>query len=159
MKHLTAIAMSMLALSGCFYPEVDEGGFPRGVDAGVDAAIGVDVGVDTNVWIPLAPTVAWCSSGSYQLPCTCVDQVGFAFTTCAAAIAEATNNPARLALASCIDTARGDGAGCGRPYCEDVRICYDQNQSAMTADDKQAVATAYECIDAELRAANCVGAP
>lgn len=152
MKHLTAIVLSMVALSGCFYPEVDEGGFPRGVDGGVDAAVvdtGIDTGIDTSIWVPLPATVAWCASASYNLPCTCADDLISAFSICDIQVMAVRTNAARIAMASCIDSAR-DGAGCGNPYCEGVRSCYEQNDSALTVDDRAALANAYECIANQL---------
>lgn len=162
-KRHTAILISVFALLGCRYPEVDEGGFPPGVDGGVDAAVavadsGTDTGVDSNVWAPLPSPVDWCSSASYSLPCTCVDDVALAFTACDFQVMNIRANPERIAMANCIDTARGDGAGCGRPYCEDVRYCYEQNEAAMTPDDEIAIAAAYGCIDQQLRA-TCAEAP
>jgi len=154
MKHVTATLFSVLALSGCLYPEVDEGGFPPGVDGGVDAAVaetGVDTGVDSSVWVPLPQPVAWCSSASYNLPCACTDELIAAFTACDFQVMNVRTNAARIAMASCIDSAR-DGAGCGNPYCEGVRSCYEQNEAALTVDDKQAIAAAYGCIDAQVSA-------
>lgn len=145
MRRLLTTTWFVFVLAGCFYPEVDEGGFSPTPDGG-NAGAGGNAGTGGG----FVNAASWCPSTTFNVPCECEGSYTSAARTCTGLIQAASADENRRDMSSCINSCYTNTA-CGEPYCGCVDLCLGNYGGRLNDADQRAVYDAYACLISALR--------